>query len=96
MVFGNSVAVLCVFAVCCFGLLKLSESRVPKEEVDALQKIAKELGTTFWRFNAELCKVDMVGISQTNPSGSDGYVDCACSFASNIVCHVIRMLCLGA
>ncbi|XP_073280894.1 probable LRR receptor-like serine/threonine-protein kinase RFK1 [Primulina huaijiensis] len=92
MVFGNSVAVSCVFALCCFGLLKLSESQVPKDEVDALQQIANELGATFWRFNADLCEVEMVGISQTAPSGSDGYVDCDCSFANNTVCHVIRIV----
>ncbi|XP_075496889.1 putative LRR receptor-like serine/threonine-protein kinase RFK1 isoform X3 [Primulina tabacum] len=92
MVFGKSLAVSCVFAICCFWLLKLSESQVPKDEVDALQQIANELGATFWRFNADSCEVEMVGISQTAPSGSDGFVDCDCSFANNTVCHVVRIV----
>ncbi|KAI3456101.1 hypothetical protein Pfo_012764 [Paulownia fortunei] len=81
-----------VLAVCCFGFLRLSESQVPQEEVDALQQIAAEMGATFWRFNADFCEVEMVGVSPTPPSGSEGYVECNCNYNNNTVCHVTKIV----
>ncbi|KAK6123957.1 hypothetical protein DH2020_042302 [Rehmannia glutinosa] len=81
-----------VIAVCCFGFSRFSESQVPREEVDALQQIATEMGARFWRFDADLCEVEMVGISPTPPSGSEGYVECNCNFDNNTVCHVTKIV----
>ncbi|KAK4421131.1 putative LRR receptor-like serine/threonine-protein kinase RFK1 [Sesamum alatum] len=81
-----------VLAVFCFGLLKLSESQVPQEEVDALQQIATEMGATQWRFNGDLCELEKVGISQTPPSGAEGYVECNCNYDNNTVCHVTKIV----
>ncbi|KAL6574133.1 hypothetical protein OROHE_001675 [Orobanche hederae] len=81
-----------VLAVCCFGFLRLSESQVPQEEVDALQQIATDMGATLWRFDADLCELEMVGISPTPPSGSEGYVECNCNFENNTLCHVTKMV----
>ncbi|KAI3466775.1 hypothetical protein Pfo_023438 [Paulownia fortunei] len=81
-----------VLAVCCFLLLKLSASEVPQEEVDILQQIATEMGATYWRFNGDLCEVDMVGVSPTPPSGSEGYVECNCNYNNNTVCHVTKIV----
>lgn len=61
--------------------------------MDALQQITTEMGATYWRFNGDLCEVDMVGISPTPPSGSEGYVECNCNFNNHTVCHVTKMYC---
>ncbi|KAL9146169.1 hypothetical protein ABFS82_13G092300 [Erythranthe guttata] len=83
------------FAVCCLGFLRLSESQVPQEEVIALQQIASEMGSTSWSFNADLCELDMVGVSPTPPSGSEGYVECNCNYNNNTVCHVTKIVIKG-
>ncbi|KAK6154884.1 hypothetical protein DH2020_009132 [Rehmannia glutinosa] len=71
----RNIAASWILAVCCLGLLKLFESQVPLEEVEALQQIATEMGATYWRFNGDICELGMVGVSPTPPSGSEGYVD---------------------
>ncbi|KAL0407454.1 UNVERIFIED_CONTAM: putative LRR receptor-like serine/threonine-protein kinase RFK1 [Sesamum latifolium] len=81
-----------VLALCCFELLKLSDSQVPQQEVDALQQIAIEMGATQWRFNGVSCEVEMVGISSTPPNGAEGYVECNCNFNNNSVCHVTKIV----
>ncbi|KAK4399286.1 putative LRR receptor-like serine/threonine-protein kinase [Sesamum angolense] len=87
----RKTVVSCVLAVCYLGLLRLSESQVPQEEVDALQQIVTDMGATYWRFDADLCEVEMVGISPAAPSGSEGYVECNCNYNNNTVCHVTKM-----
>lgn len=59
--------------------------------MDALQQIATEMGATLWRFNADICELEMVGVSQTPPSGSEGYVECNCNYNNNSICHVTKM-----
>ncbi|KAK4491625.1 hypothetical protein RD792_002380 [Penstemon davidsonii] len=82
-----------VLTVICFGFFKLCESQtVPQEEADALQQIATEMGAIYWRFNADLCEVEEVGVTQTPPSGSEGYVECNCNYNNNTVCHVTRIV----
>ncbi|GFQ03191.1 probable LRR receptor-like serine/threonine-protein kinase rfk1 [Phtheirospermum japonicum] len=83
-----------VLAVCCFGVLRLSESQVPQEEVNALEQIATEMGATSWRFNADLCELETVGFSSTPQSGSEGYVECNCNFIldNNTLCHVTKIV----
>ncbi|KAG8385384.1 hypothetical protein BUALT_Bualt03G0037400 [Buddleja alternifolia] len=60
--------------------------------VDALQQIATEMGATYWRFNGDLCEVEMVGVSPSAPSGSEGYVECNCNFDNNTLCHVTTIV----
>ncbi|XP_020547211.1 probable LRR receptor-like serine/threonine-protein kinase RFK1 [Sesamum indicum] len=88
----GKTAVSWVLAVCCLGFLRLSESQVPQEEVDALQQIVTDMGATYWRFDADLCEVEMVGISPAAPSGSEGYVECNCNYNNNTVCHVTKIV----
>ncbi|KAK4386524.1 putative LRR receptor-like serine/threonine-protein kinase RFK1 [Sesamum angolense] len=90
MITRNTVAAW-ILALCCFGLLKLSDSQVPQQEVDALQQIATEMGATQWRFNGDSCEVEMVGISSTPPTGAEGYVECNCNYNNDSVCHVTKM-----
>ncbi|KAL0352927.1 UNVERIFIED_CONTAM: putative LRR receptor-like serine/threonine-protein kinase [Sesamum angustifolium] len=49
------------------------------------------MGATYWSFDADLCEVEMVGISPAAPSGSEGYVECNCNYNNNSVCHVTKM-----
>ncbi|KAK6133552.1 hypothetical protein DH2020_032681 [Rehmannia glutinosa] len=88
----RNIAASWILAVCCLGLLKLFESQVPLEEVEALQQIATEMGATYWRFNGDICELGMVGVSPTPPSGSEGYVDCNCNYNNNTVCHVTKIV----
>lgn len=84
-----------VLAVCCFGLLKISQSQVPPEEVAALQQIVTEMGATYWKFNGDQCEIEMVGITPTPPTASEGYVDCNCNFSNNTVCHITNLVLKG-
>lgn len=88
----RSVHLCWVVAVFCFGFLRLSESQVPQDEVDALKQVAKEMGATYWSFNADLCEIETVGISQTPPRGNDGYVECNCNYKNNTVCHITTIV----
>ncbi|KAG8365577.1 hypothetical protein BUALT_Bualt18G0119900 [Buddleja alternifolia] len=91
MLLGNAV-VSWILAVFCLCVLNLSESQVvPQEEVEVLQQIANDMGSRYWRFNAELCEVEMVGVSPTPPSASEGYVECNCNYNNSTVCHVTKM-----
>lgn len=60
--------------------------------MDALQQIVTAMGAKFWKFNAHLCDVELVGVTQIAPSGSESYVDCDCNYENNTVCHVTKML----
>ncbi|KAK4491621.1 hypothetical protein RD792_002376 [Penstemon davidsonii] len=71
------------------ALIKFSDKRMG---TDALQQIATEMGARYWRFNADLCEVEEVGVTQTPPSGSEGYVECNCNYNNNTVCHVTRIV----
>lgn len=59
--------------------------------VDAFEQIVNEMGATHWSFNADLCEMEMGGISQAPPPSSDGYVECNCNSNNNTVCHVTAM-----
>ncbi|KAK6797305.1 hypothetical protein RDI58_005007 [Solanum bulbocastanum] len=48
---------------CCFLFLIFAESRVPQEEVNVLQQIAKTMGATYLSFDADLCRVKDVGVT---------------------------------
>lgn len=58
---------------------------------DAFKQIADEMGAIHWSFNADLCEMEMGGISQSPPPNSDGYVECNCNSKNNTVCHVTEM-----
>ncbi|KAL6542753.1 hypothetical protein OROHE_010273 [Orobanche hederae] len=50
------------------------------------------MGATYWRFNGDICELDMVGVSPMPPSGSEGYVECNCNYENNTVCHVTKIV----
>lgn len=68
-----------------FGVLLFLSS------VGVFKEIANELGAVHWSFDADLCELEVGGISQTPPPNSDGYVECNCNFNNNTVCHVTAL-----
>ncbi|CAI9760143.1 unnamed protein product [Fraxinus pennsylvanica] len=81
-----------ILVLSCFRLLNFAVPQVPKEEVDVLQQIVTAMGAKFWKFNANLCDIELVGVTQIAPSGSEGYVDCDCTYENNTVCHVTKIV----
>lgn len=59
--------------------------------VDALQEITSTMGATYWKFNDDLCQIEVVGTTPTKPEGSESSVDCECNFDNSTTCRVVRM-----
>ncbi|KAK6264560.1 hypothetical protein SCA6_019994 [Theobroma cacao] len=83
--------VFLIIAVGCFRLLRFAESKVPQEEVDALQEITATMGSTYWKFNGDSCEVEMVGVTQEPPKNSEHEISCERETNSN-VCHIVRIV----
>ncbi|CAK9148062.1 unnamed protein product [Ilex paraguariensis] len=50
------------------------------------------MGATYWKFNADSCKVEMVGMTPQAPKESEGDVVCAdCNF-NNTLCHIVKIV----
>ncbi|KAI9121686.1 hypothetical protein K1719_008719 [Acacia pycnantha] len=82
---------LLLVALICFQLLGIShESKLPQDEVHALQEITRTMGANNWKFR-ESCRIDTVGVTQENSSASERRLDCDCRFENNTVCHVVKM-----
>ncbi|TKY71896.1 LRR receptor serine/threonine-protein kinase RFK1 [Spatholobus suberectus] len=75
----------------CFQLLRISESKLPQEEVDALKEITSTMGAAYWKFETDSCKIEMVGLTREPPDESERSIDCDCSFENHTVCHVVKM-----
>ncbi|KAM5587866.1 hypothetical protein ABKV19_006355 [Rosa sericea] len=88
--------VLCfIIALICFKLLGLAESKVPQEEVDALQEIMTKMGAVYWKFNDDTCRIEVVGLTEAPPKGSERRIDCECHFKNNTECHVVKLMIKG-
>ncbi|CAI9087853.1 OLC1v1022037C2 [Oldenlandia corymbosa var. corymbosa] len=48
------------------------------------------MGATYWKFNADTCSIEMVGLTPVAPRGSEGTVECRCN-PDNTTCNVIRI-----
>lgn len=64
---------------------------MPCSLVDALQEIATTLGSKFWKFDADNCKVELVGLTETLPPTSKQEIGCECSPTNENDCHVVKM-----
>ncbi|TQD71714.1 hypothetical protein C1H46_042744 [Malus baccata] len=85
-------------ALSCFLLPGLAQPpQLPQEEVDALQQVATTMGAKYWSFNAgaDACRIDMVGVTENQPRGSQKNTDCECNFENNTVCHVVKLMIKG-
>ncbi|CAL5345217.1 unnamed protein product [Camellia sinensis] len=59
----RNAAVLLIIGLSCFSSLRFSESKLPQDEVDALQQIAITMGAKYWKFNGDSCQVEQVGVN---------------------------------
>ena len=59
--------------------------------VDALEEIALTLGSKYWKFNADTCQIESVGVTQVPPKNAEQRIDCECKNGNNTDCHVTRM-----
>ncbi|KAM1347366.1 hypothetical protein PS2_036306 [Malus domestica] len=85
-------------ALSCFRLPGLAQPpQLPQEEVDALRQVATTMGAKYWSFNAgaDACRIDMVGVTEKQPRGSQKNTDCECNFENNTVCHVVKLMIKG-
>ncbi|XP_023541191.1 probable LRR receptor-like serine/threonine-protein kinase RFK1 [Cucurbita pepo subsp. pepo] len=79
------------FVFIVLNLLRFADSRLPKEEVDALQQITRTLGAVYWKFNDESCAVEMFGLTENPQRGSSSKIVCDCLLEDNTLCHVIKI-----
>lgn len=59
--------------------------------VDALKEIVSTMGATYWKFDADSCNIEMVGVTLEPPDESERRIGCDCSFEDGTVCHVVNM-----
>ncbi|KAG4384150.1 hypothetical protein GLYMA_13G224500v4 [Glycine max] len=88
---ANFSVFLLIISLSFFQLLRISESKLPKEEVDALKEIVSTMGATYWKFDADSCNIEMVGVTLEPPDESERRIGCDCSFEDGTVCHVVNM-----
>ncbi|CAN4105672.1 unnamed protein product [Withania somnifera] len=72
---GNSTTAWILRLHCCFLFLIFAESRVPQEEVDVLQQIAKTMGATYLSFSADSCILEKVEV-KVKPQWFEYTVEC--------------------
>ncbi|CAN6553259.1 unnamed protein product [Malus baccata var. baccata] len=95
---GKLFVCFLVALMSCFPLPGLAQPpELPQEEVDALRQIATTMGAKYWSFEAVAgaCRIDMVGVTEKQPKGSQKNVDCVCNFENNTVCHVVKLMIKG-
>ncbi|KAE8653203.1 probable LRR receptor-like serine/threonine-protein kinase RFK1 [Cucumis sativus] len=91
MMVTKSFFVLIFLVVDCFMFFGFANSKVPQEEVDVLQQITRTLGAVYWKFNSDSCVVEMFGVAEKSPRGSETNIDCDCSIENSTFCHVVRI-----
>ncbi|KAK9267997.1 hypothetical protein L1049_010435 [Liquidambar formosana] len=48
------------------------------------------MGTVYWKFNADSCQVEMVGLTLNPPDNSKANITCDCSIDNN-TCHIVAL-----
>ncbi|XP_075091112.1 putative LRR receptor-like serine/threonine-protein kinase RFK1 [Nicotiana tabacum] len=91
---GNSTA--WIFTLnCCFLFLIFAESKVPQEEVDVLQQIAKTMGATYMSFDADSCRIEEVGVRVKPHGWSENIVECDRGIGSDEFDHISKIMLKG-
>ncbi|KAJ6935788.1 LRR receptor-like serine/threonine-protein kinase RFK1 isoform X1 [Populus alba x Populus x berolinensis] len=88
---GKFFVFLIVSLTSCLRLPTFPEAKLVQEEVDALEEIARTLGSKYWKFNADTCEIEMAGVTQVPPKDAEQRIDCECNNGNNTDCHVTRM-----
>ncbi|XP_061364894.1 probable LRR receptor-like serine/threonine-protein kinase RFK1 [Gastrolobium bilobum] len=84
-----------IIALSCFRWLQYAESKLPQEEVTALEEITSTMGATYWKFDSDSCQIKMVGLTPEPPLGfTECSIGCDCSSDKN-TCHVVRIIIKG-
>ncbi|XP_057996777.1 probable LRR receptor-like serine/threonine-protein kinase RFK1 isoform X2 [Hevea brasiliensis] len=81
-----------IIALSCFKVLRFVGAKLVQEEVDALEEIARTMGSTYWKFNADSCEGEVIGITPTPPKNAEHSIDCKCNNENNTDCHVVRIV----
>ncbi|KAL5577007.1 hypothetical protein UlMin_018706 [Ulmus minor] len=89
---ANKLFAFLIIAWSCFRLLRFAESKLPQEEIDALEEITRTMGATYWKFNDEPCKIEMVGLTAEPPREAEYNVECDCSMENSTFCHVVSIM----
>ncbi|KAL4627264.1 hypothetical protein ACB092_05G155900 [Castanea dentata] len=89
----NFFFVFMIMALSCFWLKRSAEAQVPQQEVDALKEITSTMGVKYWRFNANSCQIEMVGVTPEPPGNAESSINCTCHSENNsTVCHVVKIM----
>ncbi|KAJ8762036.1 hypothetical protein K2173_006638 [Erythroxylum novogranatense] len=88
--FAYKLSTFFVIALGCFRLHRFAESRLVQEEVDALEDIVKTMGSTYWKFNTDSCKVEAVGVTPVT-AGAENHIECRCNNGNISDCHVVTI-----
>ncbi|KAL5577004.1 hypothetical protein UlMin_018703 [Ulmus minor] len=92
---ANKLFASVIIALSCFTLLGFAEAKLPQEEIDALKEIVRTMGATFWEFDGDSCKIEMVGLTAQTPNGAESNVGCDCDIENGSVCHVVSIVLKG-
>ncbi|CAI0475649.1 unnamed protein product [Linum tenue] len=90
--FGGKLFAFLLTASTCLWLLRFAQAKLVQEEVDALGEIVRAMGSTYWQFDADTCKVEAFGMTQVPPRNAEHNIECTCNNGSNTDCHVVRMV----
>ncbi|KAM3251240.1 putative LRR receptor-like serine/threonine-protein kinase RFK1 [Capsicum annuum] len=91
---GNSITAWILRLHCCFLFFIFTDSKVPQQEVDVLQQIAKTMGATYLSFNADSCIIEEV-IVNSKPQWSEKFVGCHLGNGSDEVHHISKIVLKG-
>ncbi|XP_010540544.1 PREDICTED: probable LRR receptor-like serine/threonine-protein kinase RFK1 [Tarenaya hassleriana] len=91
MIAQKNFFVFLIFAITCFGFCRITALKLPKEEADALQQIVTTLGSKYWKFDADDCTIEMVGLTQVPPQEAEHEIICECSPTNGTDCHVVKI-----
>lgn len=75
--------------ICCVIMLLLFD--YGRLLVDALHQSVTTMGAIYWRFNADTCRIEVIGLTEAPPKGSERRIDCECHFNNYTVCHVVKL-----
>ncbi|XP_060195249.1 uncharacterized protein LOC132624497 [Lycium barbarum] len=79
---------------CCFLFLIFAECKVPQEEVDVLQQIAKTMGATYLSFDADTCRIEEVKVTVKPLGWSENIVECDRENGSEVY-HITKIALKG-
>ncbi|XP_019461303.1 PREDICTED: probable LRR receptor-like serine/threonine-protein kinase RFK1 isoform X1 [Lupinus angustifolius] len=95
MMLSSSFFAFLIIAFSCFSCFRYAESKLPQQEVDALQEITSMMGATYWKFDSDSCEIQMVGLTPEPPNESESIIRCDCSSENDSFCHVVSIMLKG-